>query len=63
MNKIFYILIYSITYTYSLSNLSLHLKGAFDVLYSEVYGNRRYEVKMMNFISPKLCIFITPARK
>lgn len=54
-----------ITYSYFLSNFSLYLKGTFDILHSEVYTDRKYEVKILNFFPLEfhVCAFIILARK
>jgi len=48
MKNIWKFLVYSITYTYFLSNISLYLKGTLDIVHSEVYTDRNYEVEHEN---------------
>lgn len=60
MKNIWKFLVYRITHSYFLSNFSLYLKGTFDILHSEVYTDRKYVVKILNFFStgiPCLCIY------
>lgn len=53
MKNVWKFLVCRITYSYFISNFSLYLKGTFDILHSEVYTDRKYEVKTLTFFSMK----------
>lgn len=65
MKNIWKFLVCRITYSYIISNFSLYLKGTFYILHSEVYTDRKYEVKTLNFFPLKFHVhaFIMLARK